>query len=189
VIDRRRLRTDHVLAPLDDVLRIDERRVLPAAADHPVRRPCLCRAARRSRTLTRVDPIVAAATLEHVTATAAHKEIPAALAEQLVPRAVPDQQIVATAAAHVLHIAVHVVALAADAVVRALADRHPHRPAALAVEDDVAARAAGKIVRAEAAAKAVVVCAATQSVSARAAIRLVVARVPVQPVGARLALQ
>jgi hypothetical protein len=94
-------------------------------------------------------------------ADAACEAIPAAPAEQLVPGVVPDQQIVATAAAHVLHIAVHVVALAADAVVRALADRHPHRPAALAVEDDVPARTAGQIIRAEPAAEAVFAATAT----------------------------
>ena len=141
--------------------------------------PRLRRAPRRSRRLARVDPVVPTTSVENVAPALPYKAIAAATAEQLVRRPVPDQDVVAAAAADVLHVAVDVVVLSGDAVVRALADRHSHGLAALAVERDVAVRSPGHVVGPEAAAEAVIAATAAQIVGSGAAECLVIARTTV----------
>ena len=180
---------DVLTARVDDVDGIDERRVIPAAADHAVDGTRLRRAPRRRRALAGVEPVVAVGADQHVTAALAEKTILAPAAEQPVRAAVAGEHVVAAPALDALDVGLDVVALTGDAVVRPGADRHDHRYTALAIDHDVATRPTGHAVGPEAAAEDVVTRAAAHVVGAGATEGPVITRTTVEPVGARLALQ
>ena len=183
-------RPDDVLAArVDDVDRIDERSVIPGAADHAVDGTGLRRAPRRRRALAGVDAVVAAGADQHVTPALADNTILAPSAEQAVGGAVTGDYVVAAPALDALDVGLDVVALAGQAVVRPGADRHGHPQTALAVNHDVAPRPTGQSVGPEAAAEDVATRAAANVVGTGAAERPVVAGAALEPIAPRLALQ
>ena len=122
----------HVQGPeVDDVALIDERRVVPLAAlDAVDGRAHLGRAA--GGLVASVEPIGAGSAHQHVASAHAAEAVVASSAEQAVRATVAGQHIVAPAAHDVLDVALDVVALAGDAVVRAAAHGDADRPGALA---------------------------------------------------------
>ena len=152
---------------LDDVTAVDERGVLPVAAQDPVDKP---------RAVAGVDPVVIRAARQEVVAAHPAHAVATTAADQRVGAAAADQHVVAATALDGLDTGMDIVALAGQAVVRSGADRHAHRLPALAVEHDVAAAPARQLVRSEAPAEGVDTRPALQIVGARAAERPVIAR-------------